>query len=42
MCQYVTNDEKVFGRLKHASMKDVQTRLQEMIIWTEYRGKGEK
>jgi hypothetical protein len=25
--QYATNDEKVFVRLKHASMKDVQTRL---------------
>jgi hypothetical protein len=37
-CQYATNDEKVFVRLKHASMKDVQTRLQKIVTWTKYRG----
>jgi hypothetical protein len=39
-CQYVTNDDKVSTSLTLVSMKDVQTSLQKIIIWTKKSRKG--
>jgi hypothetical protein len=39
-CQYATNDENVFVRLRNVSVKEVQSGLQKTISWTQRFEKG--
>jgi len=39
-CQYATNDENVFVRLRNVSVKKVQSGLQKTISWTKRFEKG--
>jgi hypothetical protein len=33
--QYATNDSKVYGGLREASLKSAQSKLQTIIMWTK-------